>query len=131
MTRVNAGQVIEEGMNGSQPGVASRHTVFADPLQMIQEAANRRRQSGLPMSGRCRFSVPAADELQKELQGVPVGQHRMAAEAALGHQVLLEEAANEDLAMFSFCHVSLSGQRWNGEVIMEPLARVSNNSAVA
>src|SRR5512139_4030199 len=93
MTRVNAGQVIEEGMDGCQPGVSSRHTVFADALQVIQKATNGICGQVFQGQGRGGLLNSATDELQKELQRIPVGQHGMTTEATLGEQVLLEEPA--------------------------------------
>src|ERR1041385_7225665 len=94
MTRVNAGQVIEEGVNGCQPRVPSRHAVFAHAFQVVQEVAKGIGGQVFQTQGGRGLSMPATNKLQKKLQRIAVGHHGVTAEAALGHEVLLEEPTN-------------------------------------
>src|ERR1700683_572048 len=80
-------------MDGRQAIVAGRHSVGAVVFQMVEEAANDVVAEIVEGELGGAFAMKTAGESEEQLHGVAVGQDGIAAEAAHGDEVLVEEAA--------------------------------------
>ena len=86
MLRVAQRRVVEEGADGSQPGVAGAGAVVALLLEMVKEGAD----GGGIQVGQVEFegllAGPVAHEAQQQAPGIPVGGNGVRAGVALADQ---------------------------------------------